>query len=246
LPSLTFIHPSIWEYILKIKFTWLNGSYWSLWPEVQFYFIAATLYFFNKKNFFRNILAVTLLMILEDSIPIYFPFFYHWNHLNQVMNISYLISYFTLGVIFHHLYKRHPIGVISMPGFCVAFISLYLLYAEEIYPTRIIYLVMVILFLLMIYKRGWLYFLENPLFRRIGVISYSVYLAHEYIGVLLINKYGGFLGRWSPLSVLIALILIILLAELSYRFVEQKVARLLKKLLFKPKISAGIPTVPLS
>ena len=78
---------------------------------------------------------------------------------------------------------------------------------------------------------------------RIGVISYSIYLAHEMIGALLINKYGGYLGPWSPLSAFIMLVLMVVLAELSYRFVEKKAAGLLKRLMFKDNRAgyAGIP-----
>ncbi|HMH23165.1 MAG TPA: acyltransferase [Puia sp.] len=249
LPSLTFINPKIWETIFKTKFDWLNGSYWSLWIEVQFYFISSILFFINKKNFFRNILVLTVIMILQNYIlihflpskriellsPTLFSFVSSWSYANQVVNIASYIAFFTMGVIFHHLYKRYPISLRSLAGLCAVFIPVYILFSGIIIEARIIYFVMITLFLLMIYKRSYLSFLENPLFRRIGVISYSVYLAHEHIGVLLINKYGGYLGNWSPLCVLIMPVLIILSAELSYRLVEQKVARQLKKLLFKPR-----------
>jgi peptidoglycan/LPS O-acetylase OafA/YrhL len=117
------------------------------------------------------------------------------------------------------------------------------LYFIDTFSLRPSFILMIVLFVLMIYKRHYLSFLEHPLFMRIGVISYSVYLAHENIGVLLINKYGGYLGRWNPLSALIVIVLIVVLAELSYRFVEKKTARLLKRLLFKDKRAghAGSP-----
>ena len=173
-------------------------------------------------------LLVTLLLILENYIPKQFASLSDWDHVNEVMSIPYFLPYFTMGVIFHHLYKKYPISILSFPGFCVAFISLYLLYANETYLAKIIYLLIIALFLVMIYQRSYLFFLEKPLFRRIGVISYSTYLAHENIGVLLINKYGGWLGKWSSLSVPIVLILVILLAEGSYRFVEEKATIRLK------------------
>jgi len=36
LGSLTFISPAAFQY-LHVNFSYLNGSYWSLWPEVEFY-----------------------------------------------------------------------------------------------------------------------------------------------------------------------------------------------------------------
>jgi peptidoglycan/LPS O-acetylase OafA/YrhL len=71
-------------------------------------------------------------------------------------------------------------------------------------------------------RRKYLSCLENPVLRRIGIISYSIYLIHEDIGVLLINKYGGALGRFSVLSPFIVMILMTVFAETSYRFYEQR------------------------
>jgi len=55
-------------------------------------------------------------------------------------------------------------------------------------------LFMFTLFLLMIYRKKYLLFLEKPFLSWIGVVSYSIYLIHEDIGVLLINKYGKYMA----------------------------------------------------
>lgn len=254
LPSLTFISPDVWELIFPGKdLAWLNGSYWTLWVEVQFYVIAGLLSFMNKEKFFRNILIVSLLIILANYIPLHYSAPQIFERLsprsasivtsfmdaNHLFTIGFYIGFFALGVVFHYLYARKPIKLISFEGIAVTAIFCYQLYACVITPVRIMFLVMIALFVLMIYKDSWLRVLEAPVFRRIGAISYSVYLAHENIGVLLINKYGGYLGKWSPLSVPIVMILIICLSEISYRFVEQKMGRFLKGRMFKPK-----PVIP--
>jgi peptidoglycan/LPS O-acetylase OafA/YrhL len=81
----------------------------------------------------------------------------------------------------------------------------------------------------MIYRKRYLVFLENAFLSRIGVISYSIYLIHEDIGVLLINKYGKYMGSWSPASPFIVMILAVCFAGLSYRFYEKRVALFLKR-----------------
>jgi peptidoglycan/LPS O-acetylase OafA/YrhL len=60
-------------------------------------------------------------------------------------------------------------------------------------------------------------------------MSYSIYLIHEAIGVLLINKYGKYMGIWSPVSPLIVMVLVVGFAGLSYRFYEKKAALFLKR-----------------
>jgi peptidoglycan/LPS O-acetylase OafA/YrhL len=58
LPSLTFINPKVWTAVTGKQFDWISLSYWSLWVEVQFYMIAACIYFSNLKKFFnRSILG---------------------------------------------------------------------------------------------------------------------------------------------------------------------------------------------
>jgi peptidoglycan/LPS O-acetylase OafA/YrhL len=68
-----------------------------------------------------------------------------------------------------------------------------------------------------------------------------MYLIHEVTGVLLINRYGVYLGRWAPLSLPIMIFLIIVFAELSYRFYERKTALFLKKVLYRSKTISAAP-----
>ena len=104
---------------------------------------------------------------------------------------------------------------------------------------------MLLPFVLLVYRPRSLSWLERPLLMRIGVISYGIYLVHEDLGVLLISRFGGFLGRWSPFSVPLAFGLIALLAELGYRFAEQPVSRFVKRRLWKSgsdvKTASSVP-----
>lgn len=57
LPSLTFSSPELWSFVfskLGITFHYLNGSFWSLWPEIQFYFLCSFIFFYNKEKFYKN------------------------------------------------------------------------------------------------------------------------------------------------------------------------------------------------
>lgn len=248
LPSLTFINPKIWTFVFPNKpMDWLDGSYWTLWIEVQFYVVAGLLFFMNKGKFLRNILIVTLVLIFVTYIPTHFSnpgvidrlstrsasIVTSAMNINRLSMLGFYICFFTLGVVFHQLYARKSIKLASFEGISTIAVFCYQLYACVTNPVRIIFLVMIILFVLMIYRDTWLGFLKVPVITRVGAISYSVYLSHQNIGVLLIHKYGGYLGKWSPLSVPIVLVLIICLSELSYRFIEQKLGRFLKGRMFR-------------
>jgi peptidoglycan/LPS O-acetylase OafA/YrhL len=249
--SITFINPEIVTAVFKTRFDWLNGSYWSLWVEVQFYVLAAILYYLNKGTFLRNMLATSLLLFLINFIPEHFlqpihinqipagtvGFFHKAQYINSLFNLSHYICFFASGVFFHHLYKGGRLNFVTVSCSVLIFIGqLSVSFALEV---KLFFLFMLLLFALMIYNRKLLFFLDNPFFIRIGMISYSIYLVHEDIGILLINKFGGYLGRWSPISPILVCAFLILAAELSYRFIEQRAARILKRWL-----SGGLQTPP--
>ena len=57
LASITFIPPDTLASIFnnKVQLDYISGSYWSLWPEIQFYLFVSTIYFFNKKWIFLKL-----------------------------------------------------------------------------------------------------------------------------------------------------------------------------------------------
>jgi peptidoglycan/LPS O-acetylase OafA/YrhL len=229
--------------LLRQNFTWINGNYWSLWVEIQFYAVASAVYFFDKKNFFRNILLASIALSISKNIPVdllnsywgsHLPpgptsLLVGWRYADELFNIVFYILWFTLGVIFHHLYKRFPFRSYSWSIPCVVML-LYLLYKDRfVYEGWVLHVLMAMLFGLLIYKKEWLFFLNHPFIKRIGVISYSIYLIHDVIGVILMSRFGGYFG-WSPVLPFVAIALAIVFAELSYRFYEKKAAIFFKKI----------------
>ena len=249
LPSLTFISPALWTLLTKIHFAWISGSYWSLWTEVQFYIIASAAYFLNRKQFFRNLLLTGIVINTLKFIPLYLlhahwasiPFhnctdlLLGWKYGSEIFNISFFILWFLAGSIFYQLYKGFRLDQDHLSLACAIVVLFFILAEARIFNVGAFYgsisaiLIMFSLFLLLIYREEYLSFLRNPLFRRIGVISYSIYLIHEDIGVLLINKYGGLPGDLSLLTPFIVIILMACFAETSYRLYEKKVTQFLRK-----------------
>ena len=252
-PGLTFINPLLWTLITSINFHWINGSYWSLWVEIQFYIISSGLYFLSKIHFFRNMLLAGIVIAMIKYIPISFlndhgayveahelqTFFNGWRYGDEIFNISFYITWFLPGVVFYQLYKGFNIKHNIFPALCTAVMLFCLVRDTRVFftasfnVTMIACLLMFALFLLMIYQKKYLSFLENAFLARIGVISYTIYLIHEVTGVLLINKYGKYFGEWSAALPFVIIILSIHFAELSYRFYEKKAALLLKRIFIR-------------
>jgi peptidoglycan/LPS O-acetylase OafA/YrhL len=163
-------------------------------------------------------------------------FFTGWRFGDEIFNITFYMIWFLPGVIFYQRYKGFDIKQNVFSAICVLVVLFCMVwdtrvfFADSFYVTMIACLLMFGLFFLMIYQKKYLSYLANPLFVRIGVISYTIYLIHEEIGVLLINKYGKYLGSWSALSPFIIIIIVSCFAELSFRFYERKVSGFLRRL----------------
>jgi peptidoglycan/LPS O-acetylase OafA/YrhL len=247
LPGLTFINPQIWSLVTGKEFKWLNGSFWSIWVEVQFYVIASAVYFANRKNFPRNLFIVCIAVVISKYIPIGLyntwssSFSKETNHIlvtwrkdDEIFNITFWITWFFCGSAFYHLYNSVKKKTNTFPVLYLI-VSLLCLTADTknffkqtFIETMIACLIMVVLFLLMIYKERSLFFLKNSFISRIGIVSYSIYLIHEQIGTLLIQKTAPYFGSWSWLTPLPVIVIFMIFGELSYRFYESKVSKILR------------------
>lgn len=239
LPSLTFIHPALWAAVLDRPIQWINGSYWTLWVEIQFYILAAVVYFANKQNFLRNFLVVAICTSIFKTLPNIWggnhpgPFLSAWRNMSEIFNITFNIGWFCFGVFFFQLFKGIKFGLrnLNTYGFAVIAIcqvrDILTFYNNSIALLLGIPLIC-IFFLLMIYKKNLLTVFENRLITHIGKISYSIYLIHEVIGISLINSYGTCLGSLNSLSPYFVTLLFIGFATISYRYYERKVSAWLK------------------
>ena len=178
LPSLTFTNPRIWD-LTGHKFGLISGSYWSLWPEIQFYAISAVIYFADRKNFVRNLIWAAILVYLARYIPAHFKaspgrwqhFFEAWDGLVLYFDIPLYILWFAIGVVVYKLYMKtgpRP-GPVTVAGIVLVLALQY--HACQDLPTKLFYFFAIAMFCLMIFKQEWLSFLVTPLVTRIGVIS---------------------------------------------------------------------------
>ena len=112
--SIFFISPSFLK-LFHIESNYLNGSYWSLWPEIQFYFFfLAIIYYSSKNKKFEVIIFISFLMIL-------FNYFFNRTNLPftlngtfskklvlifNVFNLLVYLQHFIAGVIWYFIYTN--------------------------------------------------------------------------------------------------------------------------------------------
>jgi peptidoglycan/LPS O-acetylase OafA/YrhL len=247
LPGLTFINPQLWSLVTGANYRWLNGSFWSIWVEVQFYAVASGVYFANKANFHRNLLLVGIGIFVFKYIPIELVnhysgtfsnktnrFIESWRRYDEIFNITFWVTWFLCGATLYYSFTSSKKGATFISTFYLVLSvgcltkDTYTFFTGKVVETITACITIILLFLMMIYYESSLSFLKNPLLCRIGIISYSVYLIHEQIGILLINKYEKYMGNWSGLAPFLVIAIFICFGELSYRFYESKVSRILR------------------
>jgi len=240
------VNKFIAPYNLSVNYT--NGSYWSLWPEIQFYLVASCIYFFNRKNFVQNLVVFTItLCALNYLIMRIFSNVLTTNrlHLNisqssmesykfwtqTVFNYIEFSLYFIIGVLFFQLYSTEKkvisIFFISLSVFILLFLNGGLNF-NQFMPVHSIF-IMVLLFLGFIYYSKQLGFILFQPIANIGVASYSLYLIHENIGVLLISKYAFLLGKYDYFFPVFVILLMIFFSLFSFRYIEKPIGAYLKK-----------------
>ncbi len=242
--SNSFLSPDFMNELTGWKFAYIDGAYWSLWVEINFYIIVALLFYMNKRRLNRNFgfLAVFLMIchyvlisatgknLLEPIIgKTIYDFMRRWV---IVFNISEYILWFFLGMQLLQLYKYKRTKNLII--FTLVFLVQTLLLGLK-WQTILFCFISYFIFLIFIYKPMLLAFLGRPLISRLGVASYAVYLIHENVGVLTIVKLSDYFGQYNWIIGIIMIVISFIFGLLSFQYFEAPVSKKLKSFLLKTK-----------
>ncbi|MBU3676844.1 MAG: acyltransferase [Chitinophagaceae bacterium] len=218
---------------------YIDGSYWSLWVEVQFYIFAALLYYVMRKlktqQYFPYLLFATAVITC---------FAKPWmGEFNKVYNLFLYINFFVMGVIFKELFSKESPFNLKFWYYHAMILTAILLevkfYSDDM-QTRLVNVIWVIAFYAFIYfgskqmspKGTWW-----TLGVYLGEASYVSYLIHQNIGILIISKIG-YKGPFSYLVPLGVIALLFGIGAILYRFYEKPLMAYLKSKWFKkPAVS---------
>ncbi len=235
--SNTFISPKLINWIFDINPAYIDGAYWSLWIELSFYFLVAITYFADKKNILRNFSVLILLGVISSlffksefgfhisKVVISEPVFMLINRVFLVFNFFDYGIWFLIGMVLKDLYFDKNNNRLKM------FISLLFIFQIAIIfnlYTIAFTLATFVLFYLFVYRPHIISFLGHPLISKIGIASYSIYLIHQVLGVLLINKLSPFFGSYNWLLGIIAIFISCFFGVYSYNKLENPLSKKLR------------------
>jgi peptidoglycan/LPS O-acetylase OafA/YrhL len=253
--SWTFISPALVNIIFKSDLQYIDGSYWTIWTELQFYVVGGILYFFSPKNFMKNYLAIVVL-----SFPV--AFFFTSAHFSEasvnllgqhvaarsklvftVFNLFTQNCWFLAGIVLNKIYfaQNKELKLVAL----FAGIFVVEMFVHSNIQITLILCVILTIFLLFLYKPEYLSFLGNPTLSKIGVASYSIYLIHEYNGYLIMDRLAPSLKGYNWVIPVFLVSGSTLFALWIYRFLEKPTMDALRRWLLK-KTNKSIPNLPLA
>lgn len=157
----------------------IDGVYWSLIPEVSFYLMIFLLLMTKVK---RHINLVCFMWLLFISVNAYFDL------LSTPFKVLFNLKYghlFIIGINFYLIKFNNSKKYLNHILISLSFILQYFLFDYSL-DKNLIILSFILVFYLFIYgKLKWIIFKPLIFF---GEISYALYLIHQYVGYIIINK----------------------------------------------------------
>ena len=234
--SNTFLTPSIPNKIFNTNFNYSDSSYWSLWVEIIFYFSISLLYYINKKNVILNFSILTLFCTISwyffgtDENVLGISLYTSINKIIRYVPFINFFIWFLLGIIISKLYdnnKDYKYLFYLIFLFCLIFL------VSKKVELKYFVVISGFIWLIFLYKNNWMNFLGVKFLSELGKSSYSVYLIHQMIGVLIIIKLSPFFSRFNWIIGVLLIFLFFLFGLLSYKYLEKPLGKKLHKILFK-------------
>lgn len=191
----------------------VDGVYWSLTIEIEFYFIVAFAFVLLKNRFWMAVLCVALLSGIATLIG-------HGANLLFAQYWPYFM--FGMGASFGLMQRQ------IVPAICLGSTGLLLFVLNPLANTAAnVYILVTFaaLFGLLALKRSTPF----DVLAWVGRISYSLYLIHQFIGVTIIHTLTS-MGSPDFLAIFVALATVTALATAMYLFVELPAQRAIRAL----------------
>lgn len=249
LPSLTLTPTVLWSGLFP-KVDFVTGVYWSLVVEIRFYMIAAILFWLLPRDkLARNLVILTVIIyvaraLLRRAMPGY-------NGVYDALFIPDYMPWFAAGAVFYELYKERLAKGAALIMLAVMYVLMarvstnYAMIGRDPILASAAGLSFLALFWLLSTKPSTVSLLEVRPLVWIGECSYSIYLYHYAVGMILISQVSKTIGLTSQLLLVAAIsLLVFAIGRISFVTVENPSRRWLTKLLIGPPQKSTAATSP--
>lgn len=205
----------------------VDGAYWSLLPELRFYFLIVLVLFFKQIKNIKWVGLVWLVLIVIEN------YFYHIRILGIFIDLQYG-GFFMAGILFYKIAVDNENTFWNHLFIGGTLILNCLLYNKWENEGALVFVPLVYL-VFYLFTFGHLNWLKSKVLLFLGSISYPLYLIHQNLGYTMIKQFElyGFTGFY--VVVIVALVFIGVATIITY-FLEQPLLKMLRnKVVFYPK-----------
>lgn len=238
LPSLTLTPTSLWSGLFP-KVDFVTGVYWSLVVEIRFYMIALILYWmFARQNLARNLVIFTVaIYVVRALLRRWLP---GYNGVYDALFVPDYMPWFAAGAVFYELYKERlakgaALVMLAVTYALIARISTnYIIIDRHPIVASSFALAFLVMFWFLATRPASMSIFEARPLVWIGECSYSIYLYHYAVGMVLISQISKTIGLVPQLLLVAAIsLLVLVVGRISYATVENPSRRWLTKLLIR-------------
>lgn len=199
----------------------VDGAYWSLQPELQFYLLIVLIFYLKKLD------KIKLIGIIWMGLTIVENYYFHFRGLGRFINLQFSGLFFA-GIIFYKIMINKENTLTNHLLIALTFIvNVFIIKLTfDLTITIIALLVIYFVFYLFIFQR--LKWLNNKFLLYLGTISYALYLVHQNIGYVII-KYFQNMGYEGGIIIIFTIFIAILLASLITFYIEKPSIKFLRK-----------------
>ena len=170
--------------------TFVDLAFWSLLVEAQFYALVGVLFTLGRQRF----VPAWIVLVTAGLVCWLLGGWTGWQPLTLLRHPFFLLphaAYFSAGMGFYRLYKQETAQGIAL--LALAIVAYVIVNFSAAWSTHLVCLAMVLAFAL--FLSGRLRLLERGPLPPLGEISYSLYLVHQNLGLILI---AGFTRIGTP------------------------------------------------
>lgn len=196
-----------------IGIPFIDGAYWSILIEVKYYVIFAIIYKYTKRPFEALVAfyltTVFIACLLEPDYKVI-------SSVVKIIAITKYFPWFILGAAFFLVYSRKRSLAVVAQAVAVVLLSVLAIEQQSQTEQLIALALVTITFALLLYYPA----VQLPRWARYGgLISYPLYLVHQYVGFVVIRELAPLIES-TEVKLLLATLAVVLIAHLVHITVE--------------------------
>lgn len=198
------------------KIDYIDGVYWSLLVELKFYILIGGLLLLKRMRSLTGFIYIWLILSTLFIIVSSFS----WNPLLSVINYFFIpkwCSYFIAGMLFFQIKTDGKIARRVIPlvwcfvlscGYSFLKVEGMNLKYNDVFSHYIVLFIILFFYLFFfMFSTNRLNQLNKPIFHKLGMLTYPLYLLHQNIGYILFDRFNTRFNKYVLLMLVLSLVI---------------------------------------